>query len=79
MIEIKAQSFLFEKIYGDIIQKKMVYDEYSFKFLDCMQIFIEQGLIKLIPSINIFKEITSYFLKRNKRHTVDSLIMSLDV
>lgn len=40
---------------------------------------MEQGSINLIPSIELFKEITAYFLKKNRKNTIDSLIMSLDV
>lgn len=79
MIEIKCQNFLFDKIYRDVIKQRHYSDEYHTKFLDCLEPFILNGLLTRIPTLDLFKEITGYFLKQGKKALVDNLIISLEI
>ena len=79
MIEIKCQNFLFDKVYRDVIKQRHYSDEYHTKFLDCLEPFILNGLLTRIPTLDLFKEITAYFLKQGKKALVDNLIISLEI
>lgn len=79
MIEIKCQNFLFDKIYRDVIKQRHYSDEYHTKFLDCLEPFILNGLLTRIPTLDLFNEITGYFLKQGKKALVDNLIISLEI